>query len=109
MNKYKNKKMVVDGIIFDSVKEKNRYLTLKLYEKVGAIKDLELQVKFELQPAFSVNGKRIRKIEYIADFVYYDNNAKKQVVEDVKGYRTKEFLLKRKLFAYKYGFEISEV
>ena len=109
MNKYKNKKMVVDGIIFDSVKEKNRYLTLKLYEKAGAIKDLELQVKFELQPAFSVNGKRIRKIEYIADFVYYDNNAKKQVVEDVKGYRTKEFLLKRKLFAYKYGFEISEV
>ena len=44
-----------------------------------------MQVKYELQEAFTKNGKTYRKIEYIADFVYYDNKLKKTIVEDTKG------------------------
>lgn len=109
MNKYHNKKIMVDGVLFDSKKEYKRYLDLKLLEKAGRIKDLERQVSFELQPAFTLNNKKFQKITYIADFVYFDNDKNKQIVEDVKGFKTKDYNLKKKLFAYKYGFEIEEI
>ena len=70
MNKYFNKKTVVDGIQFDSKLEANRYCELKLLEKSGEIKDLKLQPKFLLQESFKKNGKTYRKVEYIADFTY---------------------------------------
>lgn len=108
MNKYHNKKIVYDGIIFDSIKEKNRYMILKLYEKSGVIKELELQKSFELLPKFTINGKNIRAIKYVCDFYYYDNNRKRYVVEDVKGMRTDVYKLKKKLFEYKYKIEIEE-
>ena len=101
MSKYRSKKAVVDGITFDSKKEAERYCELKLLEKAGKIKDLTLQYKFELQPSFKKNGKTFRAITYIADFTYLDLERMKNVVEDVKGYRTKEYQLKRKLFEYK--------
>lgn len=66
------------------------------------IKDLQLQVKFELQPAFEKNGIKYRAINYIADFVYFDVSAQKKVVVDVKGYKNQIYLLKKKLFEYKY-------
>ncbi|MGN1269370.1 MAG: DUF1064 domain-containing protein [Clostridia bacterium] len=100
MNKYRNKKVIVDGIKFDSIKEKNRYIELKLLEKAGKIKNLQLQPKFLLQESFKKNGKIYRKIEYIADFMYTEND--KTIVEDIKGMETKEFKIKRKLFEYKY-------
>ena len=102
MSKYKSKKMVIDGITFDSKKEAYRYCELKLLEKAGKIKDLELQHKFELQPSFKKNGRTIRAVYYIADFTYFDLERMKNVVEDVKGFRTKEYLLKKKMFEYKF-------
>lgn len=101
MNKYRNKKIIIDGIQFDSKTEGKRYIELKLLQKAKVISNLELQPKFLLQPAFKKNGKTYRKIEYIADFSYYDDN--KLIVEDVKGMETEVFKLKRKMFDYKYN------
>jgi len=108
-NKYKNKKVIYNGIKFDSIKEKNRYIQLLYLEKAGLIKDIKLQYEFELQPAFTLNKKKIRKITYIADFYYYDNKLNDYVVEDVKGIRTDVYKLKKKMFEYKYQKEIIEI
>ena len=99
-NKYKNTKVVIDGHTFDSKKEAKRYSELKLMQKAGIIKDLELQPKFLLQPKFKLNNKTERAIYYIADFRY--RRGDKTIIEDVKGTRTEIFKLKRKLFLYKY-------
>ena len=121
--KYNAQKCVVDGITFDSRKEANRYCELKLLERGGVISDLQMQVKFVLIPSQYepdtvkvlksgkekvVKGKLIeRECSYIADFVYqYNGNT---VVEDSKGFRTKEYIIKRKLLRYKYGIAIQEV
>ena len=96
MNKYRNKKVIVDGEEFDSKKEGNRYKELKLLLKAGEISNLELQPKFLLQDSFKKNGKTFRKIEYIADFQYIENG--KTIVEDVKGMQTDVFKLKHKIF-----------
>ncbi len=109
-SKYGAKKVIINGIKFDSQKEGNHYLELKLLEKQGLIKDLRIQVRFELQPSYKKNGKTIRAIYYIADFVYYDTFKGQKIVEDTKGYRTEIYKLKKKLFEYKYpDLEIKEV
>lgn len=109
-SKYKAIKTVVDGITFDSRKEGRRYRELRLLEKEGVIKDLCLQPHFLLQEAYSKNGRAVRKIEYIADFSYYDLEKDKFVVEDVKGLKTDVYRLKKKIFEYKYlDLEISEI
>jgi hypothetical protein len=111
MNKYHAKKVIIDGITFDSTKEGNRYTKLKALEKLGAIRDLKLQVPFELQPPFSFGKKRIQSIKYIADFTYYkaDRDGNKVfIVEDAKGDRTDLYKLKAKMFLFKYGFAITE-
>lgn len=105
-NKYHNKKVMVDDIKFDSKKEARRYNELKLLEKAGIIKNLQRQVKYELQPSFKYNNKTIRAINYIADFVYEKNG--KLIVEDVKGIRTDVYKLKKKLFLYIFNIEIQE-
>lgn len=110
MYKYKNKKVIVDGIGFDSKLESNRYLELKLLEKAKEIKDLRMQVKFELQPKYKKNNKIIRAITYVADFVYYDLKKEKIIVEDTKGYKTEVYKMKKKMFEYKYPeLEIKEI
>lgn len=109
MSKYHNKKVIYNGITFDSIKEKNRYIELKLLERAGLIKDLKLQYEFELQPAFIINEKKIRKISYIADFYYFDNKLNDYVVEDTKGMRTDVYKIKKKVFEYKYKREIYEI
>lgn len=107
-NKYGNKKTVVDGITFDSRKEAKRYQELKLLEKAGEIKDLRRQVKYELIPSQKINGKVVeRKVEYVADFVYLQNGD--IVVEDTKGIRTKDYIIKRKLMLYVWGIKIVEI
>ena len=100
MNKYKNKKVIVDDYIFDSIQESKRYKELKLLLRAGKISDLELQPHFLLQESFKKNGKTYRKIEYIADFKYIENG--KTIVEDVKGIQTDVFKIKHKLFEKKY-------
>ena len=129
--KYKNKKVVYDGIEFDSKKEVKRYAELKLLEKAGKIKEFELQKVFVLIPAqFEQTGevytkgknagqpKRGKCIEqavtYKADFAYIDESGK-QVVEDVKGYRDPasgayaRYIIKRKLMLYVHGIRIVEI
>ena len=107
-NKYGNKKTVLDGITFDSRKEAKRYQELKLLEKAGEIKDLRRQVKYELIPSQKINGKVVeRKVEYVADFVYLQNGD--IVVEDTKGIRTKDYIIKRKLMLYVWGIKIVEI
>lgn len=97
-NKYGNKKTIIDGVTFDSKKEANRYSELKLLEKAGEIQDLRLQEEFELVPKQSDE----RKVVYKADFTYFDKAKNIQVVEDTKGFKTREYILKRKLFKLKY-------
>lgn len=109
MSKYNSKKTVVDGQKFDSKKEARRYQELLLLEKAGEIKNLSRQVKFVLIPSQrDENGKVIeRECSYKADFTYEEGI--KTVVEDVKGYRTKEYIIKRKLMLYQFGIRIREV
>ena len=110
MTKYKSKKIILDNIKFDSRKEGNRYEELKILEQAGLIKELELQKVFELQPSFKKNGKTYRKITYKADFYYYDNHLQRYVVEDVKGFKTEVYKIKKKLFEYVYkDMELVEV
>jgi hypothetical protein len=107
-SKYHAKKTTMDGITFDSKREAYRYLVLKGMEEDGAIEDLRRQVRYELVPAFDVDGKHYRPVYYVADFVYADKETGKEVVEDVKGMRTDVYRLKSKLFARRYGMSIKE-
>ena len=106
-NKYHNIKCELGGIKFDSKKEMYRWIYLKQLENIGKINNLSRQVRYELQPSYEINGKKVRAITYIADFVYEENG--QIIVEDSKGMRTDVFKLKKKLFEYKYGIEIKEV
>lgn len=101
--KYHNKKIVIDGIKFDSIKESNRYRELKLLEKANLITELQLQKKFILQPKYiNNNNEHMRSITYTSDFYYYDKQKDKYIVEDVKGYKTDVYRLKKKIFEYQY-------
>lgn len=119
-NKYGNNKIVVNGEIFDSRKEARRYQELLVLLKAGEISDLQRQVKYVLIPAQrepdTIGPKGGRKpgklleheVSYIADFVYKDKDGS-QIVEDTKGFRTKEYILKRKMALYLLGIRIKEV
>lgn len=118
-NKYRNTKTMVDGMEFDSRKEASRYRELKTLEECGEIKNLKCQEKFILIPAqrepdvVGVRGgiKKGKVLEkecsYIADFVYEEDG--QTVVEDTKGFKTKDYIIKRKLMLYFYGIIIREV
>lgn len=104
MAKYGNKKTVRNGITFDSQKEAARYDALMLLLAAGEIRDLKLQPEFTLQEAFTTpDGERVRAVRYRADFSYRRRVKEgadtrwERVVEDVKGFRTKDYELKRKL------------
>lgn len=99
--KFNARKHVRDGITFDSKKEAERYIYLKMLKLQGKIKLLTLQPKYELQPKFKKNGKTYRPIIYQADFEYM-NQDDNLIVEDVKGFQTREWRMKQKLFEYKY-------
>lgn len=122
-NKYANKKVQLDGIAFDSRKEAKRYAELKLLEKAGEITGLDRQVKFDLVPAQYEEYERTGKsgqplkpgkrcveqaISYVADFCYRDKGGE-YVVEDTKGFKTKDYVIKRKLMRYMLGIAIKEV
>lgn len=100
-SKYSSAKTDIDGITFDSKKESEFYAELKLRERAGEITHLRLQPRYLLQEAFKHEGKQYREIEYVADFEYIENGI--TVVVDVKGFRTAVYMLKRKLFLYRYG------
>ena len=104
-NKYKNKKVSVNGKVFDSKKEAKRYCELIKLEQAGLIKDLETQKKFLLLDTFKKNGTTYKQISYYADFVYFDVYSKKTIVEDVKAskdFKTEVYKIKKKLFEFIY-------
>ena len=103
--KYHNTKTVADGIKFDSKIEAERYAQLKILERAGVIRNLELQPEYELIPSFRKNGKTWRRTLYKADFRYILAEDDSYIIEDVKGSTsviTGVFRLKQKLFEYKY-------
>ena len=107
-SKYCAKKVTADGITFDSRKEANRYRELVLLERAGRIQNLQCQVKFELIPSQRVDGRVVeRAVQYVADFVYTQDG--KMVVEDTKGFKTKDYIIKRKLMLYRHNIRIKEV
>ncbi len=119
VNKYRNRKVVVDGEGFDSQKEAIRYQELKILEKIGEIENLKRQVEYVLLPAQREpdkigrrggvqKGKIIeREVTYIADFVYTKEG--ELIVEDTKGVRTKDYIIKRKLMLFIHGIRIHEI
>nr|DAZ47946.1 MAG TPA: Endonuclease [Caudoviricetes sp.] len=117
-SKYGNRKVVRDGIKFDSEREAARFGELKVLRAMGKIRDLRLQVNFTLVEGYTtIEGKRIKPMVYRADFTYErvtepDCNGTVRwlhEVEDVKGMKTKDYLLKKKLMQDKYGITIREV
>lgn len=113
-NKFGAKKVVIDGITFDSQAEGRRYMELKFLFATKKIKDLEIHKKFELRPGYinKKTGKRERPGTYICDFCYYDLERGELVVEDVKSPVTAKDSLyrwKKHEMAYQYGIYIEEV
>lgn len=110
MNKYGARKISVGGLSFDSKHEFDRWCELSLLKRGKVITDLKRQVKFELIPAQYDENKKLveRAVNYIADFTYTDENGQK-VVEDAKGMKTKEYIIKRKLMLHIHGIRIKEV
>lgn len=107
-SKYGSRKVTIDGVTYDSLKEYHRFCDLKLMQRAGIITGLQRQVKYELIPTQRINGKMIeRPVNYYADFVYKMD--RQLVVEDVKGYKTPEYVIKRKLMLSVYGIQIHEV
>ena len=118
--KYGNKIIVVDGMKFHSVREYERWIYLCHLAQGGVISELRRQVEFDLIPAQYEEpiigsrggmrkGKCIeRAVKYIADFVYLDENGG-TVVEDSKGYHTKDYIIKKKLMLWLHGIRIKEV
>jgi hypothetical protein len=119
--KFHNKKVTVEGETFDSKREASRWLELKMLQRAGRISNLERQKKFVLIPAQyepEITGPRggkkkgrllEREVAYIADFVYWDEEKHEFEVEDTKGVRTPEYIIKRKLMLWLKGIKIIEV
>ena len=124
--KYGNRKVNINGDVFDSRKEYRRWQELKLLERSGKITDLRRQVKYVLIPHQREYSNEIyksgknkgkckpgkiveRECSYIADFVYFDVEKYQLVVEDTKGVRTKDYVIKRKMMLYVHGIRIVEV
>lgn len=124
-NKYHNKAVTTtDGAVHDSKKEAMRWAELLLLERTGAITELRRQVKYVLIPAqyeaverYGKKGQPLRggkklierECAYIADFVYHDAKTGELIVEDTKGFRTKDYIIKRKLMLMVYGIKIKEI
>jgi hypothetical protein len=107
-HKYRAVPTVIDGIRFASKKEAARYCDLKLLEKAGEIRELELQPRFPLYVCKRQNGELHKVCDYVADFRYRQGPRGILVIEDVKGMRTPTYRLKRKMVEAQYGFEIME-
>jgi hypothetical protein len=125
-NKYHAEKVKVDGEVHASKKEYQRFCELNLLERIGKINNLRRQVKFELVPSqweevetddYYLRGpkkgqpkkKRVcveQAVSYIADFVYEENG--NEIVEDTKGMRLADYIIKRKLMLYVHGIKVVE-
>lgn len=110
--KYKNKKITLDGITFDSKKEAARWQSLKLLERAGEISELRRQVVFVLERAAVLDGRTKPEIKFIADFVYRKTATGEKVVEDAKSPITRKcpaYRIKRHLMVTRYCIDVKEV
>lgn len=106
--KYRNRKTERDGIVFDSKREADRYTQLRLLERAGKIHGLALQPSFTLVDSRrNALGKVERAVVYVADFLYFEGDSR--VVEDAKGVRTPDYVIKRKLMLDRHGITVKEV
>jgi tRNA A22 N-methylase len=111
---YNIKTKTSDGIVFDSQKEALRWEQLRILERQVAYEIIPAQ--YETYDRYSKTGKRLkdgqrlveRKVEYVADFVYTDAQTGERIVEDAKGVRTKDYIIKRKLMHAVHGIKIHE-
>jgi len=101
MNKYNNKKIVIDGIEFDSKDEGMFYKYLLDLKAKSKIINFELQPKYELIHSFKYFGKIRRAITYTPDFLIYNLDGTEELI-DIKGFSTQQGEMRRKLFEYKY-------
>jgi hypothetical protein len=97
-SKFGNSIVTIDGIKFRSKREARRYEELKLLQRLNHISDLKLQPRFAL----------VQEVTYVADFEYYDRLRGQVVVEDVKGYRTRQYLQKKKLMKRQHNIDVLE-
>lgn len=100
-NKFGRKKQMINGIMFDSIAESDYYLYLLSLQQSGVVRHFEMQQPFQLQPAYEKYGKKVRPIEYVADFVVYYTDRSVEVI-DVKGFQTRDSRMKQKMFDYVY-------
>ena len=108
-SKYGNHKVVVDGEkVADSKHEYHRLCELKVLQRAGEIKDLQLQVKYQLIPSQKICGKTERGVSYIADFVYWTKDDQ-FICEDAKGHKTADYIIKRKLMKLIHNIDVVEV
>ena len=120
---YNVKTRALDGAVFDSYKEARRWDELLLLQRAGKITDLQRQVRYELIPAqyqtyerYGKKGQRLKdgvrllekSVCYVADFVYTIAETGENIVEDSKGVRTKDYIIKRKLMLAVHGIRIKE-
>lgn len=105
MSKYRAERTSIDGIKFQSKREAQRYVELKLLKRAGKIQDLKLQPAYKF-PIMYDSG---RHIFYRADFKYFDGDTAKVIVEDVKGMRTQVYKIKKAMMFYFHGIEIVEI
>jgi len=107
-NKYGARKTVVDGITFDSAKEARRYMDLRILQAAGVISDLNLKERFD----FVINGRTVKMrngqaARYTCDFTYIENGVK--IIEEVKGFKVRDYPLRRAIFEHLYGVKLREV
>lgn len=108
MPKYRNQRVWTEEWgWFDSKRELERWQELRLLERSGAIRDLRRQVTFDLAPGVRLDGRKRPPIRFRADHVYQENG--REIVEDVKGFRTQGYKLKRHLMMATHGIEVREV
>ena len=108
-SKYGNHKVVIDGEkVADSKHEYSRLCELKDLQRAGEIKDLQLQVKYQLIPSQKICGKTERGVSYIADFVYWTKDDQ-FICEDAKGHRTDAYIIKRKMMKLIHNIDVVEV
>ena len=99
-NKYNARKTIMYGHTFDSKREAEIYLDLLARKQHGEIVSIGLQPSYTLLEGFRDNtGKKQKPITYTPDFLVEYDDGRREVIE-VKGVRTRDYLLRKKLFLH---------
>lgn len=107
--KYRNQVVETEDGRFDSKAEHRHWMLLKQMEKAGRVKNIKRQIVYELAPSVIVANRKRPPIRYVADFVYFDVEKKREICADVKGAITPEYRIKRHLMKSIHGIDILEI